>query len=170
MTSFITYYSCSKVSSMTCVVMVASLFLLSCFAFFTLSCATTNSPITLSYLSYGTNRCWRIFCWSLIFSISMYDFLCAKMVAMHSTGSNVLMFSEAFYSFSRTSLNLASTTFISGSSIGFVQIYTLSSHNFVHSSRVLILATVVIEVLSLCAFSSSGVPSVVHNSKSSIIV
>jgi hypothetical protein len=167
-TSFLTSPFCSKISSTTYAVKVMSFSSLSCAACFTVLCATANSPITVSASSYNsTNHCWRTFCCSLICFIPVYDCLLARMAFMRSTGGSVLMFSETFCAFSYASLNLASTAFISRSSIKFVQIFVLSSHSFAHSScRVLILATAIIAVLSLCAFSSGGVPGVSHDSKS----
>jgi hypothetical protein len=166
-TSFLTSSSCSKISSTICIVRVMSFSSMSCASFFNFPSATTNSPITLSASSYnGANRCWRIFYWSLIFSISLYECLCAKMVVMHSAGGSILMFFEAFCTFSCASLNIASIAFIYGSSINFFHICVLSSYSFLHSSsNFLIFSTMVILFLSICSFSSGGVPSVHRDSK-----
>jgi hypothetical protein len=165
MTSFLTSTSCSKISSTTYVVRVVSFSSLLCASCFTLPCATANSPIILNVSSYSnTNQCRRIFFWSCIFSISLYDYLCASMVIMDSTGGNILMFSKAFYAFYYASLNLASMVFIYISSIRFVQICFLPSHRFTHSlSNFLIFSTTVIVVLYLSSLSSGGVPGVVRN-------
>jgi hypothetical protein len=172
MTYFLTSSSCSKISSMTCTFRVMSFSLLLCVACFIVLCVASNSPITLiSSSSSGTNHCWRIFCCSLIWYISMYDYLLTRMVIMRSSNGSVLMLSEALCAFSYTSLNLASTTFIFGYSIICVQICVPYSHNFTHSpSILLILTTEVIMVLYLSAFYSGGVPGAVRDSKSSILM
>jgi hypothetical protein len=172
MTSFLTFDSCSKISSTTGTIKVVSFSSFLFATFFIVLFTDTNSPITLSASSCsGTNYCWRILCCSLIWFISVYDFLLTRMATMCSYGGGVLMFSEAFYTFSYASLNLASMFFIYGSSIIFIQNYMFSSHSFVHSSyKLLILSTEVIVVLSLCSFSSFGVLGVVHDFKSLILM
>jgi hypothetical protein len=171
-TFFLIFSSWSKISPMTYVVRVISFSSLSCIVCFILPCEAANSPMTLISSSCNeTKHCWRILCWSLIFSISLYDFLCANMVVMHSVGGNILMFSKAFCFFSCALINLSSKTFISRSSIRFVQICALSSHSFAHSSSsLLIFSTAVIVVLFLYSLSYGGVPDMVCNSKYSILV
>jgi hypothetical protein len=86
-TSFLTSASYSTICSTTCRDKIVIFSLLSCASCFTFPRAITNSLITLSASSSSdTNRCWRIFCWSHIFLISLYDCLCTNMVVMHSIG------------------------------------------------------------------------------------
>jgi hypothetical protein len=171
-TSLLNSASCSQISSRTYAFKVMTFSSLSCVSSFTMLCIASNSPIFLSALfRSSTNHCWRIFNCSFIWSISLHDFLISIMDSIRSVGGNILMYSKAFCAFSYASLNLASKAFIFGSSIIFVQICALSSHIFVHfSSSLLILDTKVIVVLSLSAFSFGGVPGVVRDSKSSILV
>jgi hypothetical protein len=172
MTSFFTSTYFSKISSTTCEIRVMRFSSLSCVSFFTIPCKIVSSPMTLTTSFYrGTNRCVRVFCFSISCSISLYDYLFTRMTAMHSDGGIVLIFLVAFYSFSYAFLNLSSMTFIFGSSINFVQSYVISSHNFTHSlSKLLMLPTEVMVVLSLCSFSLGGVPGVVCTSNSLILV
>jgi hypothetical protein len=124
----------------------------------------SNPPIILSASSYrGSNRCAIVFYYALNFSISLYNFLFTRMSIMqYSTGGRVFMISLAFCAFSCTLLTLSPISFNSGFTISYVQICMLSSHSLAHSSpRHLMLATEVMDVVSLCSFSLVGVNGVV---------
>jgi hypothetical protein len=172
MTFIVTYSYVPKIPSTTCVVKVVSFSSVSCIACFTFPYATANSPITLSDSSCSSpNHYWRIFYWSCIFLISSYDYLCAKMVVIHSTCGRVFMLFESFCVFPYASHNLASMTFILWILHQVVHICALSLKIFMHSSSsFLIFSTTVIVVLSLPALSSSGVPDILRDCNSSILV
>jgi hypothetical protein len=133
---------------------------------------TTNHPIILSDLSYrGSIHCAIGLCSTLIFSISLYNYLVARMVIMHSTSGRVFMLSLDLCAFSCELFILSLITFSYGFTISCVQIHVFSSHSLAHSSsRLLMLVTEVMVCLSLCSFSSVGVPSVVHTSNSPILL
>jgi hypothetical protein len=120
-TSLLTSAYFSKSSSTTCIVKVVSFSSLSCDDFFTMPCATTNDPMTVSDLSYrGTNLYTRVSCSSLSCFILLYDYMFSKMASMHSNGGNVFIFSMAFCTLSYAFLNLSSMAFIARSSVNFV--------------------------------------------------
>jgi hypothetical protein len=171
-TSFFNSTSFSKISSTTYAIRVMSFSSLSCVALFTIPCAATNSPMTMSASSYrGTNHCARVFCSSLICSISFYDCIFTEMVVMHSDCCGVLIFSVAFCAFSCEFLNVSSMTTIVGSLVNFFQRCVLYFHKFMHSSsRLLIFSTEVMVFLSLSSFSSGGVPGIVCTLNSLILV
>jgi len=128
-TSFIIVAFVSKISSGSYIVKDVRFSFVPFNACFTFPYAVASSPITMiSSSCSGPKHCWRIFCWSHIFSTSTYDYLCSKMVIFHSTGGRVFILSEDLCAFSYTSLNFSSTTFISGSSTRF----THFPHRFLH--------------------------------------
>jgi hypothetical protein len=99
----------------------------------------------------------------------MYECLVEKMVIICSISGIMSILYEDCSTFSCASLNLASMDFIFGSSTRSLQICALSSQSFMHSSSTLLmLATNVIIVLSLPSLTSSDVPGVLRNYRSSI--
>jgi hypothetical protein len=91
------------------------------------------------------------------------------MTNLCATGGSVAALSASYCSCSCASLSLASTTFISKSSINFVHTCAFSSHSFMQSASIfLILVTIVVFVLVLPSRTYGGDPSMLLSFKSSI--
>jgi len=93
----------------------------------TFPCTVDSSPIILITSSCsGSNHCWRIFFWSLIFSTSTCAYHWAKMVVIRSTCGSVTILYVSWCSCSCTSLSWASMSFILGSSTNYIHTCALS--------------------------------------------